>query len=70
LWDFWYFGQTLIDNHKPVMISISYLKHDKNVILFFLGNMHKKPLGFSCMHENKTSFFCFLKIKLLKLFIK
>jgi len=54
--DFLYFDQTLMDDHKPIMISISHLKHDKNVILFFLGNMYEKPLGFGHMHENKTSF--------------
>jgi hypothetical protein len=45
-----------MDDHKPIMISISYLKHDKNVILFFLGNMYEKPLGFGHMYENKISF--------------
>jgi hypothetical protein len=49
-----------MNNHKSVTISIlHFLKHDKNVILYFLENMHKKPLGFDCLHENKI-FFVFL----------
>jgi hypothetical protein len=32
-----------MNNHKSVTISIlHFLKHDKNVILHFLENMHKK----------------------------
>jgi hypothetical protein len=31
-------------------IHFAFLKHDKNVILSFLENMHEKPLGFGCMH--------------------
>jgi len=54
--DFLYFDQTLMDDHKPIMISISHLKHDKNVILSFLENMYEKPLRFGHMHENKISF--------------
>ena len=46
-----------MDNHKPVTISILHLKHDKNVFLSFLENMHEKSLGFDCMHENKTFIF-------------
>jgi Zn-dependent peptidase ImmA (M78 family) len=57
-----YFGQTLMDNHKPVKIFFfNFLKHDRNVI--FLGNnMHEKPLEFGRMHENKTSFFLMRKL--------
>jgi len=55
LYDFWYFGQVLIDNYKLVTISIL---HDK--MRFFLKkNMHEKPLEFGRMHEYKTYFLYF-----------
>jgi hypothetical protein len=55
LYDFWYFGQVLIDNYKLVTISIL---HDK---MRFLKkkNMHEKPLEFGRMHEYKTYFLYF-----------
>jgi hypothetical protein len=51
-----------MDNHKPVTIFIFVFlkKHDKNMILSFLKNIHEKLLGFGCMHENQT-FFLYLK---------
>jgi hypothetical protein len=52
---FSYFGQTLMDDHKLVMISIFFLfsKHEKDANFFFFNeNMIGKFLGFSRMHEN------------------
>jgi len=65
LWNFWYFGQTLMDNHKLVMVSISYfLKYDKkNVILFFLENMHETLLEFDHIHETKIHIFCIFEMR-------
>ena len=66
-----YFSQTLIDNHKLVIISIfSLLKHDKNEILFFLKkNIHEKLLGFGRMYKNKKYFFlCFGNEKFCEVF--
>jgi hypothetical protein len=51
MWDFWYFVQTLMDNYKPVTISILYLKK-KSMIkmqIFFIENMHERLLGFDYM---------------------
>jgi hypothetical protein len=55
-----------MDNHKPVTIFIFvfFKKHDKNMILSFLKNIHEKLLGFGCMHENQT-FFLYLKWKFI-----
>jgi hypothetical protein len=30
-------------------------------VIYFLENMHEKPLGFDCIHEDKTYFLCFWK---------
>ena len=47
-----------------MIFFFNFLKRYRNVI--FLGNnMHEKPLGFSRMHENKTSFFFFEMRKLI-----
>jgi len=47
------------------MISIFciFLKYETTAFLFFYKNMLGKPLGFSCMLENKIFFIfvCFLK---------
>ena len=52
-----------MDNYKPVMISILvFLKHNKNVFLFFLENMPEKPLEFDRMHKNKKIFLEFFEI--------
>jgi hypothetical protein len=54
-----------MNNHKLVMISIFciFLKYETTAFLFFYKNMLGKPLGFSCMLENKIFFIfvCFLK---------
>jgi len=44
-----------MDNHK--LITIFFLKHNKNVILLILENIYEKLSRFSCMHKNKTFFF-------------
>jgi hypothetical protein len=42
-------------------IHFIFFKHDKNIILYILENMHKKLLEFDRMHKNKTYLFVFLK---------
>jgi hypothetical protein len=42
------------------MISILYfLNHDKNDFYLSLENMHKKLLGFGCMHKDKIVSFLY-----------
>ena len=50
-----------MDNYKLVTILIfALLKGDRNVIFFKKKNIHEKPLGFGCMHENNTFSFYFI----------
>jgi hypothetical protein len=58
---FGYFGQTLMDDHKLVMISIFLDFQNMRKMQFFNENMLGKFLGFGRMHENKIFFLVFEK---------
>jgi hypothetical protein len=56
---FGYFGQTLMDDHKLVMISIFLDFQNMRKMNLFNENVLGKFLGFGHMHENKIIIFCF-----------
>jgi hypothetical protein len=60
LWNFWYFGQTLMDNYKLVMISILYLKHDKKIWFCISKRYAWKTFRLRSHAQKKNIFFlCF-----------
>ena len=62
--NFYYFDQILINNYKSVTYPFCILKkHDKNMILSFLENIHKRLLGFDHMHKDKNIFFCVFEMR-------
>jgi len=51
-----YFGQTLMNNHKLVIIFIfAFLKHDKNAILSFLKIYMKNLWDLAVCSKNKKN---------------